>query len=155
DADRGLDQLLASLPSNAVVPPRLKLETREINLGTLQIGESRSLTLHLENQGMRVLYGTVACADANSNWLSLGDKGETSRSFQFSHDMTLPFKVTPDRLRAGNKPLEAKLVVESNGGTATVTVRATVPVKPYPSGVLAGAKSPRQVAEKAKLNPKE
>ena len=67
----------------------------------------------------------------------------------------MPVHVVGDRLRAGNKPLEAHLVVESNGGTATVIVRAEVPVKPFPGGVLAGAKSPRQVAEKAKAHPKE
>jgi len=34
-------------------------------------------------------------------------------------------------------------------------VRAQVPVKPFPSGALAGAKSPRQAAEKAKTSSKE
>src|SRR6185437_12255754 len=42
-----------------------------------------------------------------------------------------------------------------NGGSFIVTVKAQVPVKPFPSGALAGAKSPRQAAEKAKANSKE
>ena len=77
------------------------------------------------------------------------------KSIQFSHDLRLNVKVVPDRLRAGNKPLEGTLVVETNGGTFTIKVRAEVPVKPFPPGVLGGAKSPRQVAEKAKANPKD
>ena len=45
--------------------------TREVNLGQLRIGEDRCLELHLFNQGMRLLYGSVACDD--SVWLGLGD----------------------------------------------------------------------------------
>lgn len=64
-------------------------------------------------------------------------------------------RVVGDKLRAGNKPLVAHLSIDSNGGASTVTVRAEAPVKPFPAGVLGGAKSPRQVAEKARANPKE
>src|SRR5262249_12340636 len=59
-------------------------------------------------------------------------------------------------LRAGNKPLEGHLVLESNGGQPlTITVRAEVPARPFREGVLAGAVSPRQIAEKAKAAPKD
>src|SRR5262249_53460287 len=64
-------------------------------------------------------------------------------------------KVHGDRLRAQARPLEAKLVVESNGGTFTVTVRAEVPVKPFPLGPFAGARSIREVAQKSQAHPKE
>src|SRR5262249_45982854 len=47
------------------------------------------------------------------------------------------------------------VVVESNGGSVSVTVRAQVPTVPFTQGVLAGATSPRQLAEKAKAAPKE
>ena len=66
-----------------------------------------------------------------------------TKSIQFGHELRLTVKVVPDRLRAGTKPLEGKLTVETNGGVATIKVRAEVPVKPFPPGVLAGAKSPR------------
>src|SRR5205807_6858642 len=45
--------------------------------------------------------------------------------------------------------------IESNGGNVTVVVRASVPMKPFPDGVLAGALSPRQIAEKARAQPRE
>jgi hypothetical protein len=154
DPDRGLDQLLSKLPSDILTPPTLKAEPSEINLGVLTTSTDRSFKLHLENQGMRLLHGTVSCPGVA--WLTFGDTpGVSERHFQFQHEQALPVRVCGDRLRAGNKPQEAKLIVQSNGGTTTVVVRAEVPVKPYPSGLLAGAKSPREVAAKAKANPKE
>ena len=63
--------------------------------------------------------------------------------------------VRGQHLRAGNKPLEGHLVVDSNGGTGSITVRLEVPAKPFPNGVLAGATTPRQIAEKAHAAPKE
>jgi hypothetical protein len=155
DGDRGLDQFLTQIPSDVLDPPKLALETQEINLGILPVGtEGRQFDLRMENQGMRLLYGSVTCTDGL--WLSFGDApGAGAKRFQFGHDFVLPVHVVGDRLRAGNKPLEAHLAVECNGGTATVLVRATVPVKPFSGGALDGAKSPRQIAEKAKAHPKE
>jgi hypothetical protein len=153
DRDRGLDQLLAKLPSDALDEPKLRVEPQAIHLGVIEVGTSRKLDLHLENQGMRLLYGSVTCAD--NVWLAIGEADQHKKIFQFTHEQTIPIHVRPDRLRAGNKPLAAHLLVESNAGTAEVVVRAEVPVKPFPNGVLAGAKSPRQVAEKAKAHPKD
>jgi hypothetical protein len=150
DPDRGLDLFINKLPSETRGKAKLAVETQEINLGVVPVGSDRQFTLHLENLGTRLVYGSVTCPDKNP-WLTLGDiPGTTTKSIQFGGDMRLTVKVAPDRLRAGNKPLEASLVVETNGGTATVRVRAEVPVKPFPAGLLGGAKSPRQVAEKAK-----
>jgi hypothetical protein len=155
DRDRGLDQFLSKLPADVLDPPKLAAETQEVNLGVLKVGDAgRSFKLHLENKGMRLLYGTVSCADAP--WLTLGDgPGTTDKHFQFGHELALPVRVVGDRLRAANKPLEAQLTIESNGGSATLTIRAQVPVKPFPDGVLAGATTPRKIAEKAKAHPKE
>lgn len=152
DADLGLHQLLEALPTQALAAPRLSLETQEINLGVLEIGSERRFRLHLENQGMRLISGTITCVDAS--WLALGDAGN-QKHFHFQHELDVPLHVRPDKLRANNKPLEAHLEIESNGGAFIVTVHALVPVKTFPSGALAGAKSPRQAAEKAKANSKE
>src|SRR5579871_2338721 len=147
DPDRGLDQLLDKLPTNVLAEPRLSLETQEINLGTLHVGSEREFHLRMENQGMRLLHGNVTAADAA--WLALGDSTGNQKTFEFQHELALPIRVRPDKLRANNKPLEAHLEVESNGGSYIVLVRAQVPVKPFPDGALPGAKSPRQAAEKA------
>ncbi len=153
DTDRGLDQLLEKLPSEALAEPRLSLETQEVNLGVLSIGVERDFTLHMENQGMRLIYGTITSVDAP--WLALGDAATNEKHIQFQHELSFPIYVRAEKLRANTKPLEAHLEIESNGGSFIVTVRAQVPVKPFPAGVLAGAKSPRQAAEKAKANAKE
>jgi hypothetical protein len=154
DHDRGLDQLLAKIPSDAVEPPKLQVEPTEVNLGQLKVGENRAMELHLANQGMRLLYGSVSCEDCV--WLALGEApGTRQKLFQFGSELVIPVHIRGDRLRASNKPLAGELLVESNGGTTNVLIRAEVPVKPFPDGVLTGATSPRKVAEKAKAHPKE
>ncbi|MCI0459072.1 MAG: hypothetical protein L0Z62_19115 [Gemmataceae bacterium] len=153
DQDRGLDQLLAKLPSQVLQPPKIKVEPADINLGVAHVGSDRHFDIQVANQGMRLLYGSVV---SDCKWLTLGEgPGNAQKLFQFGDGGTIQVHVRGQHLRAGNKPLEGHLVVESNGGQTTITVRVEVPVRPFQSGVLAGAVSPRQIAEKAKAQPKE
>jgi hypothetical protein len=152
DQDRGLDQLLSRFPTYALDHPKLKAEPTDINLGHVPMGTDRQIDLHLTNLGMRLLYGSVV---SDCKWLSLGEApGNPQKLFQFGVDTSIPVHIRGQHLRAGTKPLEGKLIIESNGGNATLTIRAEVPVKPFPEGVLSGAVSPRQVAEKALAQPK-
>jgi hypothetical protein len=154
DPDRGLDDLLDKLPTDVLQAPLLHVGTPEINLGTLAVGADRRFELRLQNHGMRLLNGSISCEDAP--WLSLGDgAGTNQKLFQFAESAVIPVQVVGQRLRAGNKPLEGQLVLDSNGGSFAVTVRAAVPIKPFPDGVLRGAVTPRQIAERAKTTPKE
>ncbi|MBY0524344.1 MAG: hypothetical protein K2R98_13140 [Gemmataceae bacterium] len=154
DKDRGLDQFLAKLPSQAVKEPKLAVQPTDLNFGQLKIGENKTVQLQMKNQGMRLIYGSVAVE--NAPWLSLGTgAGAQQKLFQFGSDLSIPVNISGKKLRASNKALEGRLIVESNAGLFTIPVKAEVPVKPFPSGCLAGARSPRQVAEKAKTNPKE
>src|SRR5262249_17994053 len=122
DRDRGLDQLLAKFPSNTLEPPKLKVDPADVNLGVLKMGQDRRFDLHLENRGMRLLYGSVSCGD--NVWLALGDApGAPQKLFQFGDHLTIPVHVRGKQLRAGNKPLEGQLIVETNGGTHTVNVK--------------------------------
>ena len=70
DPDRGLDQLLAKIPSQVLEAPKLQAEPGEVNLGRLAIGTDRTIELHLRNNGMRLLYGSVA---SDAKWLTLGE----------------------------------------------------------------------------------
>jgi hypothetical protein len=154
DPDRGLDQFLARLPARVLEAPKLNVNPLEISLGVIHVGRDRHFDIHLVNQGMRLIYGTVNCEECP--WLSLADSPSCrEKHFQFQAEMTLPVHIQGKYLRAGNKPLEGRLLVESNGGSAAVHVRADVPVQPFSEGVLGGAVSPRQLAEKAKASPKE
>jgi hypothetical protein len=153
DSDRGLDQLLAKLPTHVLQPPKVRVEPTEINLGVLPMGTDRNLDLHLTNLGMRLAYGSVV---SDCKWLAFGEgAGAAQKLFQFGADLSVPVHVKGQFLRAGNLPLEGHLVVDSNGGTVTVTVKADVPITPFSEGVLAGSLTPRQIAEKARAHPKE
>ncbi len=153
DKDRGLDQFLDKLPSQAAQSAQLQVDPRDFELGTLKVGADKKLEIKLRNAGMRLLYGNITC---DANWVSIGSPtGGQKKLFQFGSELTIPLHISGKRLRASNKPLEAKLTIDSNGGVVDIPIRAKVPVKPYPDGVLAGSTSPRQVAEKAKANPKD
>jgi hypothetical protein len=154
DKERGLDQLLGQLPSGVLAAARLRVEPTELNLGTMHSGTDRTIQVRLHNQGMRLLHGTVTCQECP--WLSLGDMlGTPQRHFQIDHEGVITVHVRGGHLRAAAKPWEGQLLVESNGGAASIPVRVEVPVKAFPKGPLAGARSPRQVAEKARSAPKE
>jgi hypothetical protein len=151
--ERGLDDFLGRLPATTLSAARLRVEPAALDLGTLRPGEEFRRELVLVNDGMRLLYGSASCA---SPWLSLGDGPLQSRKlFQFSDRTVLPVRVVAVGLRAFQKPQEAEVCLDSNGGSVTVVVRIQVPVVPFPQGVLAGAESPRQLAEKAREAPQE
>jgi hypothetical protein len=154
DPERALDELLSKMPGDARQSPRLYIQPQEVNLGRLRRDEDRRFVLHLENQGMGLLAGSVTCEDAP--WLALGDgAGAARKVFQCRHELRLPVRIQGKALRAGNQPLEGRLIVATSGGNSVVLVRAEVPVQPFPEGVLAGARSPRQAAEKAREYPQQ
>ncbi|HBI45172.1 MAG TPA: hypothetical protein DDY78_20295 [Planctomycetales bacterium] len=156
--DLGLSQLLEVIPTdpNVLRRPQLSLLSTEENLGALTPGTDRRFDLMISNRGLLVLRGM---ATTNCEWLSLGEgAGAALKMFQTRGIYTLPVRVLGNRLRAGRKPLQGEIIVDTNGGAITVPVRADIPVRPFPSGtpannVLAGAKSPREIALKAKASP--
>lgn len=149
DPDRGLDELLDKLPGDIRQPPRLRVQPQEVNLGRTSRAEDRHFVLQIENQGMGLLTGSVSAEDAP--WLVLGEgAGSPRKVFQCRGELRLPVRVHGKGLRAGIKPIEGRLLLGTSGGTTTVTVRVEVPVTPFPDGALAGAITPRQVAEKAR-----
>jgi hypothetical protein len=153
DADRGLDQFLTRLPTTALEPPKLGIEPTEINLGEVSRDAPPSFELHLSNLGGRIIYGSIT---TDVDWLVLGDPpGVARKLFQFRDESRLRVQVQGDKLRAGHKPCQGQLLLDSNAGPAKVLVQVRVPVKPFPDGVLAGATSPRDIALKAKEFPKE
>ncbi len=160
ERDFGLSQLLERLPAepDCLRPPKLALESTEENLGQLAPLADRHFDLVIVNQGMLALRGVIV---SNSDWLVLGDRtGPAQKMFQTRSFQSLRVWVVGSKLCAGHMPLEGEIVVESNGGTMSVRVRAEVPIQPFPKGVyanevLAGAKSPREVAVRAKEHANE
>lgn len=154
DRDRGLDDLLGKLPGSSLEPAKLQVEPVEHNLGTVAVGQDRTFDVTMTNKGDRLVYGK-ATVDDDCPWLALGDSGAPEKIVQFFDTLPLQVRIRGDRLRAYGQTQKGQIILECNGGNATVTVRVNVPVKPFPDGVLAGAASPRKVAEKAKAHPKE
>ena len=161
DFDVGLTHLLEKFPADAdaLRPPKLSVPSAEENLGTLEPGKDHKFEVEITNQGMLVLRGLIT---TDCDWLCFGEHtaGPSSKMFQTRHKYTLPVRVLGDKLRAGRKPLKGQIVIDTNGGCITFPVRATVPVRPFPKGqyandVLAGAKSPHEIAVKAKAHPEE
>ncbi len=154
DPPRALDEFIARLPGSELIPPRLVVDRPVIDLGELRPGESRRVELELRNEGMRLLQGAATANDAP--WLILGEKpGLKRRIYQFLDRTTLVIRVRGRQVRAYPKPQEGEVVLESNGGTVTVLIRFMVHALPFPDGVLTGATTPRQLAEKALAAPRE
>jgi hypothetical protein len=151
DRDRGLDQLIARLPTSNIVLPKLDVQPKLINLGAMKVGETRTIELTLENTGQRLIFGSIA---STCKWLAVTEIGEP-KLFQFRDAVIAPIQVKGQHLRAGAKPLEGELLVESNAGTFKLKVIVSVPIIPFADGVLAGSKTPREVAEKSKASPKQ
>lgn len=153
DASRGLDELLGKFPSSVLSEARLNLSSQDINLGVLSRTAKRDLKITIENGGMRLLYGSIT---SDSPWLVIGDSGTASvKHFQTKGELTVPLRIVPEKLRSSDKPLVAKLKIDSSGGSSVVMVRAEVPVVPFQLVPLSGAVSPKQIASKAKANSKE
>jgi hypothetical protein len=154
DIDRALDELLAKLPGDIREGAQLRVEPQDVNLGRVPRGEDRQFVLHIENQGMGLVSGAVTVSGAP--WLLLGEgMGAPRKVFQCRSEIRLPVRVNSRALRANVQPAEGKLIVTSSGGNAVISVRVEVPVVPFPDGPLAGARSPRQLAQKAKADPKK
>ncbi len=153
DPDRALDELLGKLPGSPLGPAELTVAPFEKNFGVLAIGQDSQFTLTLTNKGDRLLYGKVLVAECP--WLVVGDGSAQEKVFQFFDKIAIPVRALGKRLRANDKPQKGEIAVESNGGNFIVPVEVVVPVKPFAQGVLSGASSPRQVAEKAKAHARE
>lgn len=153
DLDRALDQFLGRLPSDGLDPAQLHVNPRSYHFGTVELGSAKTIWIKTQNHGGRLLFGSVL---SKSPWLTIGDgPGQPQKIFQCANETSIPINLRPDQLRANDKPLEGEILIESNGGNVKINVTALVPVSPFPHGVLAGAKSPRELALKAKESPKE
>lgn len=154
DPEQALDELLERLPGVRREGARLVVEPVTVDLGSISRTTPRSITLKLTNRGQALLQGTVRVEGAA--WLSVGDAaGVQQKIFRCPRELSLTVRVVGKALRASTRPLEAKLIVETNGGSREIPVRASVPVIPFGEGVLMGATSPKALAEKARQSPKE
>ena len=154
DPDRGLDQLLSKLPCSNREPPKLFAQPLEVNLGQMSRSGGSAIRAEHRESG----HGPAARHDRlRRHGLADARRGHRLAAQGIPVFARLqaagagPRQGTASGQQAGGR---TRLTIESNGGATVIVVRADVPVQPFPEGALAGAISPRQVAEKAKANPK-
>ncbi|MGL4555437.1 MAG: hypothetical protein ACRC33_30075, partial [Gemmataceae bacterium] len=151
DPDLGLDQFLRALPGEGLPPPSLVVTPLRADLGRFRVGQDGLLALTLINESPGLAHGSI---DADVPWLVPGHDGPHGR-FAFRGSATVPVRVRGDLLRAAEAPQEGRLILTTATQTHEVRVRVEVPPVPFASGVLAGARTPRELAERAKGAPDE
>jgi hypothetical protein len=152
DADQGLDLFLAKVPAEVLQAPKLGVEPLMINLGQLQPGIDHKFEVTISNLGMRLLRGS---ARVHCDWLTIGEgPGTPEMFFQTAVDAQVHLRVVGKFFRGEAKTKTGSVSIQTNGGEELIVVKAEAPVVPFPDGVLAGATTPRDVAVRAKQQPK-
>ena len=180
DLDRGLSQFIDRFPP---IPSSFArhgcVSARAVKLGQLP-GTDYVFDLVIRSEGMLLLHGTVSSISIGwssaSRWTTcrpelpesaclpevaeLAEHRPLQQLFQTRHGCMIPVLVRGSKLRAGVKPLRGDILLDTNGGALAVPVRADIPVRPFPKGSganesLAGVRTPRELAVKAKACPKE
>jgi Mg-chelatase subunit ChlD len=152
DGEWALADFLEELPTHGLPTPRLAVSPSALDAGRLRVGIDHRLELHLVNEGDGFLHGSVA---SSVPWIAVGEEGAWRKFFGCLNERMLPIRIRGSALRAGPQPQEGRLVIESSGGLAAVTVKVEVPPVTFAAGVLAGARTPRQLVERAQANPQE
>lgn len=151
DADQGLDQFLAKVPAEILQAPKLAVEPTLINLGQLRPGANHKFDIAISNLGMRLLRGSVR---VDCDWLTIGDAGKPELFFQTPTETHVTLRIVGKHFRGEAKAKQGAITVLANGGEEIVVVRAEAPIVPFVEGVFAGATTPREIAVRAKKQPK-
>ena len=159
DRDFGMAMLLEKLPADpgAVRLPKLAIEHPGFDLGRLAPRTDGTFDLTIFNQGMYILYGSVS---TNCDWIAFGDNDlAASMPFRTPQTCSITVRLVSHNLRASTRLMTGEIVVDSNGGIQTIPVQALIPITPFPringNHSLAGATSPREIAERARKSPQE
>lgn len=149
DPDRALDEFLCKLPSTLREAPALSVRPGEVSLeiGARDRARETSFQIALTNRGMGLVYG---CITSDCPWLNFGAGPE--KIVQFRNEVSVTVHVDTSRLRVGSQPQVGQIHIETNAGAHIVTVQALVPVVPFPTGVLAGARTPRDLVSMSRFN---
>jgi hypothetical protein len=145
--DDQLDEWLGRLPVSRPSGPELDVYPESFSIRAVAGGGLTRQTLRVTNVGYRLLRSTVRVEPAGSHWLRLPAESN-GRPFATidQTDLTIELDL-PETL---GRPLDAAIVIESNGGTRRVPVRAEKAVAVAelpPAGPATGAAFPRFQAD--------
>jgi hypothetical protein len=152
DSNLGLANLLASLPGVKSSGPRLDLNPRRLHLGNVVAGETRQLEVTVSNQGQGELSGTLTVAEGGE-WLRVGGGGNGQCELKTKREQKVSLQIDTRGLPA-SQTYGAKLTVVTNGGVVEVPVRMDLAAHPFPKSPFQGARTPRELAEKMRTQPK-
>lgn len=152
DPDIALTTFLGILPVSQAQAPKLDINPRRLLLGNLLAGEHRNLQLIITNQGQGTLQGTLNITEG-SDWIKLDGANPGQAAISTKREQRVILKVDTKGVPAGGT-FGARLTVISNGGVAEVLARMDLVAQPYPKGPFQGARTPRDLAEKMRKNPK-
>jgi hypothetical protein len=151
--DIALTTFLSALPGTRTQTPKLDLHPRRILLGTLLVGESKTVPLTITNQAAGMLQGTVSVTEGQ-DWLSLSDtKAVHEIEVNTVREQVVKLTIKTKGVAAG-QTYGAKLTVVTNGGVVEVPLRMDLAAQPYPKAPFQGVRTQREMAEKMRAQPK-
>ena len=125
-ADDQLDDWLARLPTTGSSEPELDVHPETVLVRAATGGGVTRQALRITNVGYRLLRSTARVEPAGTRWLRLQPEHD-GRPFSTIDQTDLPIELElPERI---DRPLEAFVVIESNGGTRRIAVRIERPVE--------------------------
>jgi len=151
NSDIALTNFIGALPVTRPPATRVDIHPRRAALGQLNSGEQRQVPFAVSNQGTGVLQGTVTVTEGG-DWLKL-DGGASQCAVNTPREQRINALVSTHGLPAAQSYL-GKLTVVTNGGIVEVPVGFDVVAQPFPKVPFQGARTPRELAEKMRLQPK-
>jgi hypothetical protein len=153
DLDLGLDQLLSLFPGKENAQPKLDLAPRRIQLGAVQAGQSREISITVINRGKRLLHGNLEIR--GGDWLRLAGASSSPGKIAIKAGPTfqVSLQISTQGLPAGQR-YSATVTFITNGGAAEVPVTLDVVPIPFSSPPLEGACTPKELAAAMKEHPK-
>ena len=151
--DIALTTFLSALPGTRTQTPKLDLHPRRILLGTMLVGEAKTVPLTITNQAAGMLQGTVSVTEGQ-DWLSLSDaKPVHEIDVNTVREQVVKLTIKTKGVAAG-QTYGARLTVVTNGGVVEVPLRMDLVAQPYPKAPFQGVRTQRELAEKMRGQPK-
>jgi hypothetical protein len=128
-ADEQLDDWLGRLPVTRPSAAELDVYPEALNVRALPGGGLTHQSLRVTNVGYRLLRTTARIEPVGTSWLRLRPEHD-GRSFMTIDHAELPLELHIPEIV--DRPLAARVVLESNGGTKRVVVQVERPAAPQP-----------------------
>jgi hypothetical protein len=151
NGDIGLTRFVGALPATRLAEAKMDIHPRRIAPGPVPAGEQRQFQLVVNNLGQATLQGTITVSEG-AEWIKL-EGGASQCAVNAPREQRLSLTVITEGLQAAQSYL-GKLIIVTNGGIVEVPVGMDVVAQPYPKPPFQGARTPRELAEKMRVQPK-